>query len=76
MEASVTKKETEKHKPENISTKLNEKKIEYVTKKIANEVIKEFERILEWTDEFQDLDDKERKQVESSVLEIVKRHGW
>lgn len=56
--------------------KKSEPKLLTISKKIANELIKEYERILENTDEFQDLNDKERKQVEFSVLDIVKRHGW
>lgn len=47
-----------------------------ISKKIAGELIKEYERILEWTDEFQDLNDNERKKVEFNVIDMLKRHGW
>jgi len=69
LEATKENKSAEESKPA-------QPKILTISKKIANELIKEFERILEDTDEFQDLTDKERKRVEFAVIDMLKNHGW
>ena len=40
-------------------------------KQIAPELVRAYDRILENTDEFQDLDDKQRKQVERQLIDLL-----